>query len=61
MCGSFVHFPSICEQERALYGDANGTRIEQAPYFRQLHTVRSDLGCRDRDAQILSLRGAEEA
>lgn len=61
MCGSFVCFLSVCKRERAVDGDVKETRIEQAADFLQLCTVRLDLRCRDRNAQLRSLSGAGDA
>ena len=59
--GSFVRPSSIRKRKCAVCGDANRTRIEQAPEFCELRAVRAHLGHRDRDAQLRGLLGIGEA
>jgi hypothetical protein len=49
--GSFVCLASVGKRKGAVQDDADRPVIEQAPDFRQLSPARTDLGCRDRDAQ----------
>jgi hypothetical protein len=49
--GSFVCLASVGKRIGAVQDDADRPVIEQAPDFRQLSPARTDLGCRDRDAQ----------
>ena len=58
--GPFVCLSRICERKRAVYGDANRIRSEQAPDSRELRAVRAHLSPRNRDASLRGLLGIGE-